>query len=44
MRLVQTEFSRERNAQAWLDLYQDVAAHSHADNHDLRVAPADAAQ
>jgi glycosyltransferase involved in cell wall biosynthesis len=43
-RLVETEFSRERNAQAWLDLYQDVAAHPHADTHDLQVAPADAAQ
>jgi glycosyltransferase involved in cell wall biosynthesis len=43
-RLVETEFSRERNGQAWLDLYHDVAADSNADERNLRVARANAAQ
>jgi glycosyltransferase involved in cell wall biosynthesis len=43
-RLVETDFSRERNGQAWLDLYHDVAADSNADKRNLHVARANAAQ
>jgi glycosyltransferase involved in cell wall biosynthesis len=43
-RTVETDFSRERNGQAWLELYLDVAGGSAATDQPLRAAGAGALQ